>query len=91
MGLRDRVMTWLDRGAAPPEGDPDAPVEIANELLIEGPRLVAVLATAGIEAHAIETTTDAFHGSARTRVRILVRRRDAQRGVEVLQAHRDAT
>ena len=88
MGFRDRVMGWLDRGDRPPEGDPDAAVEIANEPLIEGPHLVAILGDAGIEAHAIDATTDALHGSARTRVRILVRRRDAPRSIEVIEAYR---
>jgi hypothetical protein len=83
-------MSWLDRGDPPAEGDPDASVEIANESLVEGPRLVSVLAEAGIEAHAIEATTDALHGSARIRVRIMVRRREAARAVEVLQEDRDS-
>ena len=88
MGLRDKILGWLDQGDARPEGDPDAPVEIANEPLIDGPRLIAMLGDAGIEAHAIEATTDALHGSARVRVRILVRRRDAARAIEVIEAYR---
>jgi hypothetical protein len=90
MGFRDKVMEWLDRGDPPASGDPDSSVEVANELLVEGPRLVAVLAEAGIEAHAIEATTDALHGSARTRVRIMVRRREAARAFRILEDDRSS-
>ncbi len=63
-------------------------MEIANEVLYDGPRLLGALADAGIEAHGIEATTDALHGSARTRMRIVVRRSDAERALAVLEADR---
>ena len=84
-------MGWLDRGAPPPEGDPDASVEIANEPLTDGPRLLAALTDAGIEARGVEATTDALHGSALTQMRILVRRSDARRAMEVLTDHRPSS
>jgi hypothetical protein len=87
VGIRSTVLRWLDRGEVPPSGDPEAPVEIANVSLFDGPRLVALLSDAGIEGHGIEATTEALHGSAQTRMRILVRRRDAGAAVEVLQDH----
>lgn len=87
MGIRSTVLRWLDRGEVPPSGDPEAPVEIANVSLFDGPRLVALLSDAGIESHGIEATTDAMHGTAQTRMRILVRRRDAGAAAEVLQDH----
>lgn len=80
-------MGWLDRGEPPTTGDPDAAVEIANVSIFDGPRLVAFLAEAGIEAHGIEATTDALHGSAQTQMRILVRRREAGAAVAALRDH----
>ncbi|MGQ0831477.1 MAG: IS110 family transposase [Microthrixaceae bacterium] len=87
VGVCATVLRWLDRGEVPPSGDPEAPVEIANVSLFDGPRLVALLSDAGIEGHGIEATTEALHGSAQTRMRILVRRRDAGAAVEALQHH----
>lgn len=84
MSIRDRLLRWLERGWPPPDGDPEAAVEVANVSLFDGPRLVALLEEAGIEAHGIEATTDALHGSAQTRMRINVRRSDATRAIAML-------
>ncbi len=87
MGLRDRILQWLDRGDPPEEGDPDAVVEVASVSILDGPRLLAALAGVGIDASGVDSTTDALHGSARTRTRILVRRADADRALEVIEDH----
>lgn len=50
MGLRERVMRWLDRGDAPPEPAPDTRVEIENVRLVDGPIVVAQLEEAAIVA-----------------------------------------
>ena len=71
--------------SAPFRAEPDAAVETANVSIFDGPRLVAFLAEAGIEAHGIEATTDALHGS--TQMRILVRRREAGAAVAALRDH----
>ena len=85
MGIRGKLLSWLDRGGATVGEDPDAAVEVANVSIFDGPRSVAFLVDNGIEAHGIEATTDALHGSAQTRMRILVRRRDADSAVAALR------
>ena len=88
VSVRKTLMRWLDRGDTPVGGgDPDAAVEVANVAIFDGPRLVALLADSGIEAQGIEATTDALHGSAQTRMRILVRRREADAAVAALRDH----
>ena len=87
VSIRQTVMRWLDRGDPPAEGDPNAAVEIATVAIFDGPRLVTLLESSGIEAHGIEATTDALHGSAQTRMRILVRRREAHAAVAALRDH----
>lgn len=85
MSIRGRLLGWLDRGESPRDEDPDGAVEVANVSIFEGPRLVAFLVDNGIEAHGIEATTDALHGTAQTRRRILVRRREANDAAEALR------
>jgi hypothetical protein len=85
VSIRGKLLSWLDRGGRPLGEDPDAPVEVANVSIFEGPRLVAFLADNGIEAHGIEATTDALHGSAQTRMRLLVRRGEASSAVAALR------
>jgi hypothetical protein len=85
MSVRGRLRRWLDRRGEAVGEDPDAAVEVANVSIFEGPRLVAFLDDNRIEAHGIEATTDALHGSAETRMRILVRRRAADSAVAALR------
>lgn len=78
-------MGWLDRGEAP-EPDADAPVEVEDVWLNEGPMLLRVLEQAGIQPHGLESFN--LPAEATNRMRILVRYADAPRAVEVLADHR---
>lgn len=82
VGIRDRIMGWLDRGE-PPELDPDAVVEVAHVMLHDGPMLVAALERAGIPARGIEAFDIASRST--TRMRILVHARHAARAAAVLE------
>jgi hypothetical protein len=87
VGFRDRLMGWLDRGPAEVP-DPDDVIEVANERLSDGPMLVAALRDAGIRAEGFEATTGYLYGSARTRMRIMVRRRDVEAATEIIEERR---
>ncbi|HEX5944864.1 MAG TPA: hypothetical protein VFY82_01240 [Acidimicrobiales bacterium] len=86
MGLRQRIVDLLSKGAAP-EADPDEIVDVGTVALAEGPLTIESLREAGIEATMIE----AFDApTAITRARIMVRRHDAAAASEVLAASRSS-
>ena len=82
MGLRDRIMGWLDRGE-PRVLDPEAVVQIAEVMVYDGPMLVAALERAGIRAQGIDAAD--FVTKSMTRMRIVVQAKDAVRATEVLE------
>ena len=82
MGIRDRILGWLDRGDPPAAVDADAIVQVAEVMLHDGPMLVAALERAGIHAQGIDAADYATKST--TRMRILCRAGDAARAVEVL-------
>jgi hypothetical protein len=82
VGIRDRIMGWLDRGE-PRVFDPEAVVEIAEVMLHDGPLLVAVLERGGIRAHGTEAFD--FIAKGNTRMRILVQTKDAARATELIR------
>jgi len=71
MGLKQRLWDLLSSGA-PPELDPNSPVEVADVPLVDGPRMVSALQAAGIDATGIESFDLATN--TRVRMRIMVQR-----------------
>ena len=85
MGLRQRFLDLLSSGA-PPERDPKSPVEVADVHLVDGPMLVSVLVAAGIEAHGVESFN--LVTKTRSRMRIMVRREDAEAALALIDEMR---
>jgi hypothetical protein len=68
---RKRLYDLLARGDAP-DLDPDAPVEVAEVPLHDGPRLLAAVQAGGVDAVGIESFDVVTE--TRTRMRIMVPR-----------------
>jgi hypothetical protein len=80
--LRAAFLRLLSRGE-PPDLDPDELVEVALVPLHDGPLLIARLDEAGVAASGIESFDVAT--SVRSRMRIMVRRRDAEAATRLLE------
>ena len=83
MGLRAAFLRLLSRGE-PPDLDADELVEVALVPLYDGPLLIARLDEAGVEASGIESFDVVTN--VRNRMRIMVRRRDAETATRLLAA-----
>lgn len=84
MSLRSRFIAWLAKGDAP-EIDPDSLVEVAYVYLHEGPMLVSLLESAGIDASGVEATNYATQATSTNRMRVFVRARDVEQAKPIVE------
>jgi hypothetical protein len=72
---RTRFLALLSRGEQEPV-DPESLVEVAAVWLHEGPMLVSLLESAGIEAVGVEGTNYVMGATSSAKMRVFVRARD---------------